>query len=143
VVFLHDIKDKILFIEKAQVVFDDIQKQTAIKLELSKECVDKLTDEISSGYFDGFISDWEDIKNLKKGDYLTEKEYFDARMKASDMYKAKNREIAEKIAIKFIEENKEKAAYIFLYSDEDGRFWSEMEHGGTFDEFSHLKISRH
>jgi len=42
VVFLHDIKDNILFIEKAQVVFDDIQKQTAIKLELSKECVDKL-----------------------------------------------------------------------------------------------------
>ncbi len=33
--------------------------------------------------------------------------------------------------------------YIFRYSDEDGEFYSEMEHGGTFNELPHIQISHH
>jgi hypothetical protein len=143
VMSLDDIKDKIMFIEKAQTVFGDIQKQTPIKLELSEECISKLTDEISSGYFEGFIWEWDDLKNLKKSDFPTEREYFDTRMKIAGKYQAKNREKAEKIAIAFVEGNRRKVAYIFSYSDNDGKYMSEMEHGGTFDEFPHLTISHH
>ena len=140
---LDEIKDKIMFIEKAEAVFKGIQEQTPIKLEHSPECVHKLTDEISSGYFEGFIFDWEDLRKLKKEDFPTEKEYFEARAKERKKYEDANWEKAEKIAIRFIEENIGKVAYIFSYSDNDGRFWSEMEHGQTFEEFPHLEISHH
>ena len=33
--------------------------------------------------------------------------------------------------------------YTFRYSDEDGDFYSEMEHGGTFNELPHVRISHH
>jgi len=33
--------------------------------------------------------------------------------------------------------------YTFNYSDEDGEFYSEMEHGGTFNELPHIQISHH
>jgi hypothetical protein len=143
VVSLEEIKDKIMFIEKATAVFGRIQEQTPIKIELSPECINKLTDEISSGYFEGFIWDREDLKKLKKEDFPTEKEYFDARTEARKKYEKANWEKAEKIAIRFVEENVGKVAYTFSFSDNDGKFWSEMEHGGTFDEFPHLEISHH
>lgn len=33
--------------------------------------------------------------------------------------------------------------YLYTYADEDGPFWSEMEHGGTFNKLPHVKISHH
>ena len=33
--------------------------------------------------------------------------------------------------------------YTFTYSDEDGKFYGEMEHGGTFNELPHVQISHH
>lgn len=43
----------------------------------------------------------------------------------------------------FIKKNNNKFVYIFEYSDEEGEFGSEMEHGGTFDELPHIRISHH
>ena len=43
----------------------------------------------------------------------------------------------------FIKNNNNKFVYIFDYSDEEGTFGSEMEHGGTFDELPHIRISHH
>lgn len=140
---LEDIKDKIMFVEKAQAVFDGIQEQTPIKLEHSLDCIEKLTNEISSGYFEGYVWDWKGVKDPKRENYSTEKEYFEARMEVINEQNARNREKARKIAIRFIEENQGKVAYIFSFSDNDGKFWSEMEHGETFEEFPHLTISHH
>lgn len=39
--------------------------------------------------------------------------------------------------------NKKGFLYYFHYSDESGGFWSEMEHGGTFDELPHIRVSHH
>lgn len=33
--------------------------------------------------------------------------------------------------------------YYFSYSDEGGSFWSDMEHGGTFNNLPHIQISNH
>jgi hypothetical protein len=43
----------------------------------------------------------------------------------------------------FIKENNNTFVYIFSYSDEEGQFGSEMEHGGTFDELPHIRLSHH
>lgn len=57
-------------------------------------------------------------------------------------YKESNRR-AKKIADDFIDENKDTFIYTFEYSDNDGRLSASMEHGSTFDNVPHIKISRH
>lgn len=44
---------------------------------------------------------------------------------------------------KFIKENNNNFIYFFDYSDENGEFGSEMEHGGTFNELPHIRLSHH
>lgn len=51
--------------------------------------------------------------------------------------------IARKSSIKFCDQNKDYFLYIYTYGDDDGSFFSEMEHGGTFNNLPHLKISHH
>lgn len=44
----------------------------------------------------------------------------------------------------FLEEiSNESYIYIFEYSDSDGEFYSEMEHGNIFGELPHIRISKH
>lgn len=45
--------------------------------------------------------------------------------------------------IAWLKENIGKYIYHYHYSDEDGEFWGNMEHGGTFDVLPHLRISHH
>lgn len=45
--------------------------------------------------------------------------------------------------LQFIQKHKECYIYYFSYSDNDGDFCADMEHGGTFDNLEHLKISNH
>lgn len=45
--------------------------------------------------------------------------------------------------IPWLSENLGSYSYIYHYSDEDGKFWGEMEHGGTFNNLKHLRISHH
>jgi hypothetical protein len=44
---------------------------------------------------------------------------------------------------KLIKNNNHGFIYRFQYADEDGRFFAELEHGGTFDELPHIQISHH
>ena len=50
---------------------------------------------------------------------------------------------AEKIAAKFIDENKGKVFILFSYCDNDGRYFCTLEHGDLFHRLPHLKISHH
>lgn len=52
-------------------------------------------------------------------------------------------EIDKEDIISFISENIGKYIYMYTYSDEDGEFYSRMEHGGTFNYLPHLQISHH
>ena len=141
---LDEIKDKIMFIEKAKAVFVDIQKQKPLRIiKNCPPCLKKITGEIASGFFEGYEWDSPKLNNLKRGDFKTEKEYFATQGKIYDELSEKNRQKAEKIATNFIKENKGKVAYIFSYSDNDGEFESEMEHGDTFRNFPHITISHH
>ena len=36
-----------------------------------------------------------------------------------------------------------KYVYVYSYCDENSRFFSEMEHGGTFDELPNVRVSHH
>ena len=46
-------------------------------------------------------------------------------------------------AMKFIKSNKNTFIYVFEYSDNDGDYYTTLEHGGIFNNLPHAKISRH
>jgi len=141
---LDEIKDKIMFIEKAQRVFNDVQEQKPLKLVRDcPPCLKRVTEEIASGFFEGYESCWDDRKVIKEKDFPSKKAYLDAFNKIYDECDKINKRKAEKIASNFIEKNEGKVAYFFSYADENGRFESEMEHGDTFDCFPHIIISHH
>lgn len=60
-----------------------------------------------------------------------------------DSYEKDRKKIRKKIMDKFLKENKSKVIYVFSYADEDGPFGSVMEHGGIFDNLTHVTISCH
>lgn len=52
-------------------------------------------------------------------------------------------EIAREIARDFCEQNKFYYLYKFEYGDNEGDFFSDMEHGNTFSLLPHIKINKH
>ena len=110
---LDEIKDKIMFIEKATQVFHDIQKQSPMLLDPNDWiCIHKIAEELESGTV-----------------------YYP--------YGRQNEESVSDTAKLFVKDNKGKVAYFFEYSDNDSEFFSEMEHGDTFRVLKHLMISHH
>lgn len=118
---LEDVLEFIQQKRKATVVFHDAIQQEPIKYN-EKE-----------------------IKTLAK--YLAKYEkYLEFNF---DIYYDKNEnEILEEFfknneCLQFIRKYKNCYIYNFSYSDQDGEFGSEMEHGGTFNNLKHLRISHH
>jgi predicted ribosome quality control (RQC) complex YloA/Tae2 family protein len=118
--------------EVAQIVFDDISKQTPNNLDELKETF--------SGFYDG-IGKYKDYKKLdkKRYDSSTQKE----KEELYDKLKVLEDEFEEIHFKKFLEENKGKQLYSFSYSDNDGDQGTLMEHGGIFENLPHVRISRH
>lgn len=138
---LDEIKGKIMFIEKAEAVFKDIQDQKPLRIiKDCPPCLERISEEVGAGYFEGYNMDY---PRINRSDFATEQEYFKANRKAFDEHDKINKKKAKQIAEKFIEQNEGKVAYFFSYSDNDGEFWSEMEHGDTFRNFPHVTISHH
>ena len=46
-------------------------------------------------------------------------------------------------AIELIKENEGRYAYVFSYGDEDGEFFSELEHHNDWGGLPHIRISHH
>jgi hypothetical protein len=147
--------------DKAQTVFNDTKKQKPIRIETSKKCYKTIIDELVRGtpmtkkygskkepysyyssreqkkFMQEEIGDSELVESLQKNN---EHEYYDILYLDSDM---QNTLEASKIAKRFVEKNLGKFLYTFEYGDEDGSYYSEMEHGGTFDEVEHIQVSKH
>jgi len=80
----------------------------------------------------------------------TNKEYISARKKhnrETHKYWKTQRILAQKLAridlAKFLEDNKKKFITRFTYSDNDGQFFSLMEHSDVFHNLNHIHISHH
>ena len=109
----------------AETVFADLK--TAIK-------ENKVAEEISHGYFEGY----------PQHDYSWRKdETDDDRQKRWQEETKKVTSAAQKLADKFIADNKGKKFFVFSYSDNDGDYSAALEHGDTFRLLPHLVISHH
>ena len=123
----------------SQVVFNDILGS----FPLSEE---EMVKELSPAY--SYMRDWEaqnPAPDWPKAD-ASVKERKDFNKKHDAFYKKQNKERERRAKIRateFIKENKEAVFLKFSYSDEDGSFYSSMEHDGTFDQLPHITISHH
>lgn len=147
--FIDEVKEIVLFQEKADIVYKDSMDQKPFLIEETPRCINKIAKEVSSGYFDGYYSCHDDsqYRDLSNRRYrlknITDKEYSEGIDKVFRRVEKENRKRAKEIAKRFIKHNLGKFAYIYSYSDNDGRLFSELEHGGTFDRLDNITISHH
>jgi len=124
-------------IEKAMAVLQDSKNQTPLKTDILNysNTIKRIHSVIRSGTFDGYLSlSYDDI--IKNDDYRK-------RYKLWKCIREENRKISLKLAKQFVKENIDKVFYIFHYSDNNGEFWSQMEHDGIFYELPFIHVSHH
>lgn len=141
----EDVKKYIMYTEQARAVLEGIQNQEPLILKESYFEFDfepvlgsitaKLTEEVQSGHFEGDLR-WDYIDNLIKRGGLS-------REAAYEIHYNERKKRAKELAVQFIKENVGRVIYLFHYSDDDGDFWSDMEHGEIFRKLPHLQISHH
>jgi hypothetical protein len=147
---IEDVQQFISRDDKAMQVYKDIKNQKPMKLNSSnKKIIDYIASEMSYGYVGNgceYISYSDQMRMFCEDNGITEKQLYDNRDWLDSFYETRsNIEMKGllKKAIKFIEENDGLFIYRFVYGDQDGEFFSEMEHGGTFNNLPHIHISKH
>ena len=135
----------ILFIEKAECVFNDIQNKKGIKI--TKQNVDKQSKRLASIMSEGdvngksystFYDQIERERNITIYKLPTEE-----RNKINKEIRKITFDYFNDKAKKFLNDIIGQTIYLFVYSDNDGEFYSEMEHGWTFRKYPHIQISNH
>ena len=137
--------------DKAMQVYKDTNGQKARKIVATNE---RLIDDIATEMSHGYIYDLED----QYGSYSDQMRRFCERENINQDQLYKNHSWLDafynersniqmkmllKRAVQFVQENDGAFIYKFDYGDEDGEFFSEMEHGGTFNNLPHIHISKH
>jgi len=138
---------------KAERVFNDSKDQTPIQIDFDeKEIGIELTDYIKTILLEK-LDEWnaeeivEKIKSKiidKYPNLMVSIPFIDH---ISNMIKNQFAYYSDDLDVEEIKElilkNNKGFIYTFGYSDECGNFESEMEHGGTFNELQHIRISHH
>ena len=144
------LKNKIMFIEKAHQVWRDCNEQKGEILTPDNEAlIEKIISNIAGGYYPGYseneVTEKEFLYNhdikLPEGKRLWEIQYLYEQYTSENDRKCYNGGL--RVAMEFIKKNIGKYICFFNYGDNGGRFYSEMEHGGTFDNFENIRISNH
>jgi hypothetical protein len=142
-------------LEKAKQVFRDSMEQIPIEIDLSKTFADvNFMDLVESILLDRFDPDFvnsiiEEIKEKSANFYpsliipVAQVDYIVMKIikHFSDNYTTLR--VSDDDLKDFILENKKGFIYTFCYSDEGGGFFSDMEHGGTFNQLPNLENSEH
>ena len=160
---IESIEDVFTYIspeDKAKQVFEDSihQRNIFVVNADNNELISYIIQEFYCGYIDEI---WEPYfgrseteifdyglfrKNFLNRHQITAKELRDNHTYENLLWEEQRiyREIlAKEIALKFCRDNCNHLLYKFDYGDEDGDFFSEMEHGDTFINLPHIKINKH
>ena len=136
--------------DKAIQVFKDseLQNPPTVNSQKGKKLI---MDQITSGYFEApgtrtFTFNRDKEREFCERNQITMKQLDSTWEWRSTFYEEediKRRIAAEEYVERFLTENKEGYVYTFSYGDEDGGFFAEMEHGGTFNNLPHITVSHH
>jgi len=132
----------------AKTVFDDATKQKAVR-KSNPKLRSKISEEIANGYIDDprFKDSWNEDKKFVLREGGSNSELNDNRQWREifwDERQLKQNSFSNVIAGEFLEKVTDDAfIYFFNYGDEDGEYFSEMEHSGIFRALPHIRISKH
>lgn len=112
--------------EFAQTIFAEISNQTPLTMK-------EIIEEFQAGYFIPTNDIEAKYSNLRSTDYMA-------------YYRIENK-IVKKRAISFakkwVKDNHDSYFFYFSYGDEDGSYYSQMEHGNIFSKLPNQIISHH
>ena len=152
---IDDVK-KYMSERKAEVVFKDAIEQTPIKIEFSEDGkttnMFTLIERILSKHMDSYLArnitkevemtlnqDFPILVPIDQVEFLLFKIQKSDEGDWDDSFEIDNEESLKRL----ISKNENGFVYKFRYSDEEGTLGSEMEHGETFSELPHIRISHH
>jgi hypothetical protein len=131
----------------AEQIFKDADNQNPFIVKPNRECVSTIFDELDHGYLSEFdFNFWEAEKEYCEKHGITEEQLADNMHWRDQAWSAAEAKKSEQLTIKALEVAKEyegKYAYIFEYGDEDGNFFSELEHQNDWGGLPHIRISHH
>ncbi|MFW9871861.1 MAG: hypothetical protein ACFFG0_02080 [Candidatus Thorarchaeota archaeon] len=150
VVFPFEIKsrkevEKFIDPKYSSTVFIDIKDQQPLR-KSDSWCLDRIREEIASGYMEE--ADYhKTITKFCEREGVTTKDIVDNpswwRQFNKELNYKKNYHSFKK-ANKFLEKVDDKDyIYTFEYSDDDGDYFSEMEHGAIFRLLTYIRINKH
>lgn len=131
--------------EIAKTVWEDIRPQRRWK---EKTRISKIREAVKGGWADG-QPNYDDFKITPK--HITELEYDNKTIitaRVREQYDwAKYNAVCDECATKVVDELLKKwegnIIYIFSYGDQDGDYFSTLEHGGIFEKLPHKQLSYH
>jgi len=145
---LREIEAVIANPQQAQTVFKDATKQKALRSS-SPKLKKKIATEITHGFIDDprFKDSWDEDRKfaMREGeDERSMDEHPQWRDIFWDERRLKQNSFANVVASEFLEKVPDGYyIYTFEYGDEDGAYFSEMEHGNIFHNLIHFRVSKH
>lgn len=146
---LSDVVDYIP-VKYAETVFGDAIAQKPMTLT-KKGLVAKLAEEISHGYikemdrYSSWSGSFQDEFCKREG--ITKEELRESQIWRQQLWDEEGKRrlgVSEEAAVKFLEQlTNDHFIYLFHYGDEDGEYFSEMEHGNIFRAIPSFRISKH
>ena len=152
---IDDVK-KYISEDKAKTVYMDSIEQEPLKIDFQEDGkrieMLELIEHIISKYTDPYIAKdiINEIKDTINQDFpvlipIDQEEFLLYKIQKSNndwTYDTFNVDDPDELK-DLIRQNKKGFVYRYVYSDEDGKWGSVMEHGGTFNELPHIRISHH
>lgn len=140
----------------AQTVFNDTKDGSLFEFDNAPKFVcgstfddgylfEKLAEEIASGYFDAYdgLPGYYNDESPYKASFQDQKAYMNEMGERHDKEKIINDKRAHAIARRIINNFGKAYCLSFSYSDNDGSYFSSLEHGDLFKKLPHYRISHH
>lgn len=145
---IDDVKE---FIEErfARTIFDDAMNQTPMKAD-NKTTIKSLADIISAGHVSadtGIPDIWDYDSMFCERECITRWQMSENSVWLNQCWNERDKKVeaaSKKYTRNFLKElSDEHFIYIFTYGDEDGSYFSDLEHGGTFNKLEGIQVSQH
>lgn len=149
---IEDVRKYIIKESHAKIIFNDIIKQPALKIDLDNpallsKIVSKMATEMEEGNVGGLSLDYTTFQDEFAKNYnITSRDIaLDRRWSRQfwDAYANENRKRSATGAIEFLEPYGGQYVYYFNYADEDGGIFTELEHENDWGGLPHIRISKH
>jgi hypothetical protein len=128
-------------------IFKDAIEQYHFKMQKVEEVVLRISTELDAGHVNGLSIDfWDNEQQFCDKHGITKEQLRDNiqwRDQAWKEAELKQKDACLVRAIELVKKHEGRHAYIFEYGDEDGSFFSDLEHRNDWGGLPYIQISKH